>query len=481
MSRFPSTVAGRVAPKPGLCQGRAEQNHHPMTAEGPRRPAAGDAWPSGARCPNRPSTAANPRHTVRQPNRFGPPEGKQAITTTRSVFLLLCLAAAAWLVGFAGTVGAAEDIFVRANESAFTNNPTGSAGCAWGDYDNDGWTDLFTANWTSGNNDLYHNAGQGTFTKITDSLVGGEGGASIAAAWGDYDNDGFLDLFVVNYNQPSFLYRNNGDGTFLKITDTVLTTAGPSQSCAWGDYDNDGFVDLVVANRRQPAFLYRNNGDGTFSSAGSSAAGRIVQDSGDSRGCAWGDYDNDGYLDLVVANAAGPSFLFHNNGDGTFTRMADLAPGHGCAWGDYNNDGYQDLCLANADGGFNVLYHNNADGTFTERAGMANGYGLSCAWADYDNDGWLDLFLTRPDDRRNLLYRNNGGGGFTWITTSIAVTDGGNFYGCGWDDIDHDGYLDLFVANNWTGQPNRLYRNRGGTNSWITVKPSRRGANHAAV
>src|SRR5437773_5816887 len=123
-----------------------------------------------------------------------------------------------------------------------------STGCAWGDYDNDGYLDLFVPN-NNENNFLYHNNRDGTFTKITSGRIVTDGGNSFGAAWGDYDNDGFLDLFVANVNQKNFLYRNNGDGTFTKITSgAIVNDVGYSWGAAWGDYDNDGFLDLFVAN-----------------------------------------------------------------------------------------------------------------------------------------------------------------------------------------------------------------------------------------
>src|SRR6266498_2726985 len=149
------------------------------------------------------------------------------------------------------------------------------------------------------------------FTAITNGPVVTDHGDSTGAAWGDYDNDGYLDLFVaVGLAGNDLLYRNNGDGSFTKITSgPVGQSGGSSRGCAWGDYDNDGLLDLFVANEQgQNNFLFHNNGDGTFARI---ASGSIVNDGGASHGCAWGDYDNDGYLDLFVANLNQNNFLYH--------------------------------------------------------------------------------------------------------------------------------------------------------------------------
>src|SRR5206468_516040 len=191
------------------------------------------------------------------------------------------------------------------------------------------------------------------------------GGNSRGSAWGDYDNDGFLDLFVSNeQGQNNFLFHNNGDGTFGKIVSgSIVNDGGASYGCAWGDYDNDGFLDLFVAN------LYHNDGNGAFTAI---TNGAIVNDVDYSWSPAWVDYDNDGFLDLFVANgpasgAGQNDFLYRNNGDGTFTRITtgsivnDNASGDGCAWGDYNNDGFVDLFVSNLNGQNNLLYRNDGN------------------------------------------------------------------------------------------------------------------------
>jgi hypothetical protein len=182
-----------------------------------------------------------------------------------------------------------------------------------------------------------------TFTKITVGNIVSDHGNTYSGAWGDYDKDGFIDLVAANgapsLSENEFLYRNDGTGTFTKIIGTsVVTNGGISFAAAWGDYDNDGYIDLFIPNLGQQNFLYRNTGNGAFTKM---AGGNIVNDIANSVACGWGDYDNDGFLDLFVANRGGQkSSLYHNHQDGTFTRIItgslvnDLGSSEGCAWGD---------------------------------------------------------------------------------------------------------------------------------------------------
>jgi hypothetical protein len=216
------------------------------------------------------------------------------------------------------TVGA--DFFTKVSEgpgSAVAN----SRGGAWGDYDNDGRPDLFLPN-DSGSNYLYRNDDGGTFTGVG-AAVFDLGFNGYAAAWGDYDNDGDLDLFVScafsagAQSRPSLFYRNDGNDTFTSLTSLPANDpdnqGGASSGCTWGDYDNDGWLDLFVANRAgQHDFLYHNNSDGTFTKV---FGGIAVNDGANSLAAAWGDYDNDGFLDLFVGNFAGTNLLYHNNGN----------------------------------------------------------------------------------------------------------------------------------------------------------------------
>jgi len=319
-----------------------------------------------------------------------------------------------------------ENEFLYRNDGAgaFTNltgvtvvtNLGQSFAAAWGDYDNDGYLDLFIPN-LGQKNFLYHNNGDGTFTKITTGSIANDIGNSVACAWGDYDNDGFLDLFVANRGrQKNFLYHNNGDGTFTRIaTGSIVTDAGSSEGCAWGDYDNDGYLDLFVANFGQRNFLYHNNRNGSFTKI---TSGAVVTDVANSVCAAWADYNNDGYLDLFVSSYGGNNLLYRNNQNGSFTKITsgrivlDGGTSVGCTWGDYDNDGFLDLFVSNASGEQNFLYRNNGDGTFgkitTGRIITDGGDSVGCAWGDYDNDGFLDLFVANRSSQNNFLYHNDG-------------------------------------------------------------------------
>jgi hypothetical protein len=301
---------------------------------------------------------------------------------------------------------------------------------AAGDYDNDGYVDLFVATGfgtSPSHNTLYHNNGDGTFKPVSAGGVD-DSGFFWACAWADYDNDGFLDLLVAKADaQRNQLWHNNGNGSFTRITAGPVASDNSVASAAlWADYDNDGFQDLVILNNGiGHNYLYHNQRDGTFSRVLTNV---VALDKWIAQSGAWADYDNDGFQDLFATDYAGKrNRLYHNNGDGTFTSidsgpMLLPTPGSspfGCAWGDYDNDGYLDLIVC-SDNGTNALFHNNGDGTFTQilSGNPVNdgGPGIRCngpCWVDYDNDGFLDLFITKGTDAdntwvSNLLYHNDG-------------------------------------------------------------------------
>ncbi len=365
--------------------------------------------------------------------------------------------------------------FTEVGASAGVANPEGGISMAWGDYDNDGDLDLYLT--TRRENRLYRNNGNGRFTEVAASAgVDYSGGSQ--ALWGDYDGDGDLDLLVLDEGL-NLLYRNQGDGTFVDVAESAQIQFGPDRtlSGAWADYDNDGDLDF---NTTSPLRLYRNNGQGVFAEVGQSAG----LDRTGGNGTAWADYDGDGDLDLYVADYTTANGLYRNQGDGTFAK-AGLNPGESviaAAWGDYDNDGDYDLYLVNHLGvDANRLYRNDR-GTFAEvgqSAGVADiGIGASAAWGDGDNDGDLDLYLVR-ENSPNLFYQNNGNGTFTETGVAQGLDNSGQGEGAAWGDFDNDGDLDLYLVNRRSA--NRLYRNNGNRNHWLVVQLSGTASNQSAI
>ena len=328
---------------------------------------------------------------------------------------------------------------------------TSGAGCAFLDYDNDGWMDIYLVN--SGpcdfytpkkplRNALYRNNRDGTFTDVTEQAGVAGGGYGMGVAVGDYDGDGHADIYVTQYGR-NILYHNNGDGTFTDVTDKAgVAASGWSTSAVWFDYDNDGRLDLFVCQfvkvenglictvdadgqhhyciprifHPMPSWLFHNNGDGTFTDVSRSSG--IAEHFGKAWGAVAVDVNNDGKLDLFVSNDTVANFLFINQGHGKFVEQgfdagvaysADGKPrsGMGVDAADFNQDGWMDLFVANIDEEIFSLYKNNHDGTFDDVA-MPAGIGMATRWMsgwglkffDYDNDGDLDLILANgfPDD-----------------------------------------------------------------------------------
>jgi len=345
-------------------------------------------------------------------------------------------------------------------------------GVSFADFDNDGDEDIFIVSHDGPPGALFQNNGDGTFTNITNS-AGLSETANEGGVFGDYDNDGLLDLYVSNEGPPNFLFRNNGDETFTDVSDgSGANISGAAISSPFGDYNNDGLVDMYVVNLSGSNVLLRNNGDGTFTDV-TGAAG--VGNTGSGITAVWSDFDLDGKLDLYVANQDA-NVLYQNNGLGTFTDITALAgvgtdaTSEGTASGDFDNDGDFDIYVAN-NGSDDILYQNNGDGTFTNISGAAGisnpSASLGVAFGDLDYDGWLDIFVVNSGNN-NVLYHNNGDGTFTDISASAGIEDpDGQGQGTAFGDIDNDGDLDIFVTN--LNLQNRLYRNEGNSNNWLNV------------
>ena len=423
---------------------------------------------------------------------------------------------------------------------------TVGAGCAFLDYDNDGWLDIYFVNsgpsdfftpTTPLKNALYRNNRDGTFTDVTDKagVAGGKFGMGVAAA--DFDGDGYVDLYITNYGS-NILYRNNGNGTFTDVTDKAGVAAPGWSTCAtWFDFDNDGKLDLFVSSfvfydksqnplctdatlqrryycvprlfKPTPSRLFRNNGNGTFADVSKQSG--IADSPGKSFGAVATDVNNDGLMDLFVANDTMPNFLFLNKGDGKFEEIGLAAgvaygeagrprSGMGVDAADYDGDGWQDLFVANIDHEFFSLYHNDKELIFTDQPGeiapsthLLSGWGLK--FLDYDNDGDPDLFLVNghPDDmiesriarvryKEPLLLFENTGKGFKDVSATAGAVFSKIFSGRGMavGDFDNDGDLDVLVSNN--GEPPLLLRNQGGNkNNWVGLNLVATKSNSAAV
>jgi hypothetical protein len=404
--------------------------------------------------------------------------------------------------------------FTKITAGSIVAQPGTGLAPAWGDYDNDGFLDLVVPSARDNLNSsghkirLFHNNGDESFTEVTNSPITLEARDWRGCSWGDYDNDGYLDLIVVSTDgdgppAQNELFRNNGDGTFKKLTATeagpVVSAGGISEGPVWADYDRDRFLDLFITKFRASGdsrisrtnSLYRNNGDGSFSYVPNSTAGLLTAPS-ENYMAMWGDYNNDGWPDLLL-----PNVIYRNRGNGTFEAIAPSSIGlqafsqdGGGVWVDYNSDGYLDVLVGPADRNF--LFRNNGDGTFMkigpEAGPIVTDVGVlgGLTWGDYDNDGYIDLFVANfnPAPGANFLYHNNGDGSFSRVLTgSIANDADAPATNGSWGDLDNDGFLDLFVSRGGVVAPatNLLYRNNGNSNAWIKVRCVGTVSNRSAI
>jgi tetratricopeptide (TPR) repeat protein len=389
---------------------------------------------------------------------------------------------------------------------------------AWGDYDGDGAEDLLI-----NGRRLFRNDGHGVFRETTAEAgldnPGGNGGV-----WADIDNDGRLDLFTMGSGRADVagssgrVWMNRGDGTLREAAamwPSGLTHGAPTEGAGWGDFDRDGYVDLYLANYEKPTdhavglaictpdHLLRNVAGRRFEDV-TTAAGIVSAEPMCGRGVAWADYDRDGFPDILVTNYRfDPNFLWRNLGNGRFENTARAAGvegeeqegafGHsiGAEWADFNRDGAPDLFIANlahpryigySDVGQFLVSDGAPSPRFTDRfddAGFAFDETMSePSWGDYDNDGDLDLYLTSIyPDRRSTLYRNDGAGRFTDVTW-LAGAGVDNGWGAAYADIDADGDLDLLVGS---GEGVRLLRNDGHAAHWLHVRAVGTTSNRSAI
>ena len=415
---------------------------------------------------------------------------------------------------------------------------TMGTGVAWIDYDQDGLLDLYLVQSAATDaykparplsSALYHNNGDGTFTDVTEKAhVGGQGHYGQGVAVGDFNNDGFPDIYVTGYG-AAILYRNNGDGTFADVTAKagVADNGNWSASAGWFDFDKDGWLDLVVTNyidwspknnlwcgehkpgfrsycnpnnyRGQKTTLYHNNHDGTFTDVSDKSGIGGPESKGMSMVLA--DLNGDGWPDIAIANDTWPNFLFENNHDGTFTDVSLISglaasedgryeAGMGIDAADVDGDGNLDIYITHLDFELNRLYHNNGDGTFSDAtysSGIGNKAillsGVAAKFIDYDNDGWPDILQANGAMLENvqlyhslvsykeplLMFRNLGRGKFEKVSESLGPDFNRPMAGRGLATADffNDGQVGLAV--NCRGDSPQILRNEGTPNHWIEI------------
>jgi hypothetical protein len=397
-----------------------------------------------------------------------------------------------------------------------------AGGAIMDDFDKDGLLDIVVTSIDPNQvMALYRNKGDGTFEDRTEAANLSDQLGGLNCVQTDYDNDGLLDIYIPRgaWQQipmrPSLL-RNEGQGRFRDVTDAAgLLDPVNSNAAAWADYDNDGWLDLFVCCERQPNRLFRNLGSGAFQNV-TAEAGIVTGGDTMDKGCTWIDYDNDDFADLFINQLAGTGQLFRNNRNGTFTNVTDSMgidgprDGFACwAW-DYDNDGWQDIfatcydrTLADVVRGLigepherhvNRLFR-NLNGTGFRDTTWDVGLGMVFAtmgsnFGDFDNDGYLDMYLGTGDPNVSMLvpnrmFKNIAGGRFAEITSSAGVGHLQKGHGVACGDWDRDGNVDIFIEMGGTipgdKYHNILFQNPGHDNRWLTVKLVGDRTNRAAI
>lgn len=367
-----------------------------------------------------------------------------------------------------------SDITVASGIPLFGN----SHGVAVGDYNNDGFEDLYISV-NRGENRLYRNNGNGTFQEVETPPEKDINARTKAAVWGDINNDHYLDLYLANLRANDQLFLNNGDGSFTEITVEagIWNLANPS-AVNMADVNNDGYLDIYISNLASENVLYLNNKDLSFRDY-TFISGAV--DAGSSMGTIFFDYDKDGDQDLyLVHDHAEPNFLYQNDGEGQFIEVGAMTGanvqglGMGVDVGDVNNDGFSDIYITNLFK--NILLLNKGDGTFlniSKQAGIEDyGMGWGTTFWDYNKDGQVDIFVANDSDFSpfpNVLYQNQGDATFIPIELDSTV-NWGQSYAIACLDYNLDGNMDFALANKGDTDPFQLFKNTTPSGNWIGIK-----------